>query len=180
MSLAILALDPLSLVTDGLTSVVTTGGGTGFLPPPGWLPDVRLTFKRPVAMPWPVWPVVTTPNDEPIVVGTDYLSPDDGTGVVYAYDDTTDISAFGLAPSRTTVTASLLLPGSLSPTPMPSLVSQVVVVGPLVYVVLGDVSALAEGSVVTLEWRIGVASVPATTVVARAELIVSASSETHG
>lgn len=171
MSLAVLPLDPLSLVTVGLSSTVTAGSDS--LPPPGWLPDVRLTFKRPVASPWPVWPVVTTPTDEPLMVGTDQLSPDSGTGVVYAYDATTDIATRRLVPASTTVTASLLLPGSLYPTPTPSLVNQVVVVEPLVYVVLGDVSALVEGSIVTLEWRIAVASTPATVIVARAQIILS-------
>ncbi len=84
------------------------------------------------------------------MVGTNRLSPDDETGVVSAYDATTDLGLFSLTAS-TTVTAAILTPGSLSPTPGPSLMSQVVIVGTLISVVLSDVSALVEGSIVTLE-----------------------------
>jgi len=143
-------------------------------PPPGWNPDVRFMFKRPDAPTAPVWPLVASPTDEPIMVGTDRLSPDSGTGVVYGYDASEDVAAFGLTLTQTTVTASVLAPGSLTPTPV-ALVVEVVVTGTLIYAVLGDVSALTEGSIVTLEWRVGVASVPAMTVVATAHLIVSSS-----
>jgi len=144
------------------------------LPPAGWNPDVRFLFKRPDAPTAPVWPLVASPRDEPVMLGTDRLSPDSGTGVVYAYDAAEDVAAWGLTASQTTVSASLLAPGALTPTPV-ALVVEVVVTGTLIYAVLGDVSALTEGSIVVLEWRVGVASVPATTVVATAQLIVSSS-----
>jgi len=156
-----------------------SGGGTvgparGGPPPAGWNPDARVLFHRPAALPWPYPPLQPVPAGEPVLLGMDRLSPDSGPGVVYGYDAAEDVAAFGLTASQTTVTASVRAPGSLTPTPA-ALVVEVVITGTLIYAVLGDVSALAEGSIVTLEWRVGVASVPAATVVATAQLIVSSS-----
>ncbi len=168
-----------TLVTGGLGGVSpppppSVAPVVATTPPAGWNPDVRFLFKRPNAPSAPVWPLVASPTDEPIRVGTDRLSPDSGAGVVYGYDAAEDVAAWGLALSQTTVSASVLTPGSLTPTPV-ALVVEVVITGTLIYAVLGDISALTEGSIVTLEWRIGVASVPATTIVATAQLIVSSS-----
>jgi len=183
----LVGFDPLSTLLQGLVGadrgwgVAALTGGTISVPvaaatgpPPGWNPDVRFMFKRPNAPTAPVWPLIASPTDEPITLGMDHLSPDSGPGVVYGYDASEDVAAFGLTASQTTVTASLLAPGSLTPTPV-ALVVEVVITGTLIYAVLGDVSALAEGSIVTLDWRVGVASVPATTIVATAQLIVSSS-----
>ncbi len=142
--------------------------------PAGWNPDVRLLFHRPGALPWPYPPLEPVPAGGSVLLGMDRLSPDSGAGVVYGYDAAEDVAAWGLTASQTTVTASVLAPGSLYPTPAPTaLINEVVITGTLIYAVLGDVGALVEGTVMTLEWRIAVASSPPEAALARAQIVLT-------